>query len=107
MRNVAAVSQIVSFLTELAGIILFFLGYPIWAIVGGIVSLIDSAIQVIWGGQNGFITEVATIIVGAIIAQFSGIPLLTCIGLCLCIVAVAFTVIGMIPMLLSVGLRKK
>ncbi len=89
-EKIAGISSIISTMTEIVGIIFFF-SNPTITIFCAIVSWINSFLQSVYGGQRTFNTEIATIVISAVIAViikkpvFSIICFGTCIGSLLCL----------------------
>jgi len=97
-------NKFVNVCSNIAGAISFcgiILAFPhAWNIVllCGIVSLINSFIQIIFGEQNSIITEAVTIVIALIISVVFDISWLIVVPLTLCIVDFIITILGWIQM---------
>ena len=92
----AFIMQIIGFIASLVGTVCFYIGFPNITLICGAITIVDSYFQVIGGGQNGFITEIFTIVVGLVIAVIFDVPIIACIAVALCIGSLAMTIIGWI-----------
>ena len=90
--------SIISNVFSIVGIICGFSGiYALLYIASGI-TLMNSFMQVIFGVQKNFITEIATIIVGVIISLIFKIPMLIAIAFALCFAELIMYILGIIMM---------
>ena len=88
---------IISAISALVGVICYFIN-PVITIVCGVVSLINSVIQIAFGDQNNFGTEFFSIIVAVIISLIFDLPIFTFIGFILCVVEVIMAFLGWVMM---------
>lgn len=75
----------IEFLTSLTGIICFFTGHQIITLFCAAFSLLHSFLNVVFGEQNGFGTEILTIIVGMIVAVVFKLDMLGVVAVAICI----------------------
>ncbi len=96
------ISRIFSLSTTIISIIgiIFFFVNPTVTTVCACFSIINSFIQVIYGDQKNFSTEILTVIIAIIISGIAGISYWNTICLSLCIADVLLTVLGWISMVL-------
>ena len=102
MKIFAVIFQYISFVIAVIGIICYFNNTYFLTIICGFFTLIDSFIQVLWGDQNNFNTEIAFIVIAVVIALIFKLPLLPFIALILCITSVLFELIGWILMFFTI-----
>lgn len=83
MYQISNISGFISSLTSILGTIFYFFN-PTVTIVCAILSILNSLIQVVFGDQNNLNTEIATIIIAAIVALFikTSIFNFTCFAIC-------------------------
>lgn len=94
----AQISSIVSTLAAIVGIITYFIN-PTITIICGIISFINSLIQIFFGDQNNITTEIITIIIGLIAALIFDAPIFACICFALCIGEILLLLIGWLMLL--------
>lgn len=87
------VTGLVATVAAVAGVVFLCLGMPGWLLACAIVTLVDSAVQVLFGGQNNFATETLMLFVGLIISAF-GVPFLVAASAALCIETIIATIFG-------------
>lgn len=97
--TLVAFSPYISFVASVSGIICYFTGLFTITLICGLITLLDSAIQVFWGEQNNFVTEIITIIIGAMVALIFHLPFFACIFLFLCIGSAFMMLFGWISLL--------
>ncbi len=98
-------SGIVSFGFAIFGI--YSCPYDTYTVIAcGCITLVNSLIQVLWGGQNNLNTEILTIIIGFIIASIFNLPVFPCVFLCLCVADVLLAVLGWLWALISYFRRR-
>ena len=90
----------VSSISAIVGVVFWFIN-PTVTIVCALITIIDSIIQVIFGDQNNLTSEIATVIISAIISLIAKTPTFETICFGLCLVAAVFAIIGWISMLIS------
>ena len=96
----------ISTLTSIVGVIAFFCkAFPL-LIFCAVISILNSFIQVIFGEQNNFTTEIATIILFGIISFFAkaNIPIMISFGIC--IADVIMSVLGWISIFIFWKINK-
>lgn len=71
-------------IAAIVGIIAYFIN-PTITIICGIITFIDSLVQIFLGNQNNITTEIVTIIIGLIVALIIDVPVFACICFALCI----------------------
>lgn len=89
--------KIISFLGSLSsiiGIVAFFCNAPVITAICAGVTLIDSFLQVVFGDQNNFNTEIVTIIIGVIIGLVTDIGIVNGIAIALCFGCAIMTILG-------------
>lgn len=94
-----SISGLIADIAGCTGIVMYFIGMPIITVICASITIIDSIVQVVWGGQNNFITEVIAIIIGIIVGYVFNIHIVNSISLVLCIFCTVFLVIGLIPLI--------
>lgn len=94
----ATIFGVLSTIAAIVGVVFFFIN-PTVTIICAIISALNSLVQVIWGDQNNLNTEIATIVIGVIIALIADFSIFNTICFALCIVEALMTVIGWIFML--------
>lgn len=90
----------VSIASATAGIVFFYEGYRDITVIFGAISLIISILDRIFGDQNNLVTEIFSILVGAVVSAFWDVGLIRCISLMTCIGDVAIFAVGFIQILL-------
>lgn len=85
MKKFVEVMGAIEFLTSLAGIICFFTGHETITYFCAAFSLLHSFLNVVFGEQNGFGTEILTIIVGMIVAVVFKLDMLGVVAVAICI----------------------
>lgn len=85
----------ISGLLSIIGIILFFIN-PVFTIFCAAFSIIDSILQIFFGEQNNFSTEIFTIIIAVIIACIAKLSYINTISFALCICNALLWIIGWI-----------
>ncbi len=100
MNNSSLVTffKIFNLITSTLGIIFFFIN-PIFTLICGILSLLNSVVQVVEGEQNNFNTEIATIIICCIIALIFKLNLFYFISFILCVADIVMLLAGWIVVL--------
>jgi len=88
------ISSVVATISGLIGVISFFLGNPLITIVCAVICLCNSVIQVLFGGQNGFFTEIIAILVGLVVNRFVGMWWLPIVSVAICIENILFSITG-------------
>lgn len=88
-----------SSILSVIGIIFFFIN-PFITFLCAIFSLFNSVIQICFGDQNNFNTEISTIIIGLIISLIIKQPILKIVSMSVCIADILFLVLGWITMFL-------
>lgn len=96
-----SVISAVSIIASVVGII-FFLINPTVTVVCGILTFLNSIIQVIWGDQNNLSTEFITIIISIIIALIAKLSTFHVVCFALCLVETLMTIIGWIVMFVNI-----
>lgn len=91
---ITTVSSFVGFVASITGIISFLLNNPIITVICAVVTLVDSGIQIFIGDQNSFITEILTVLIGAIIGLITKIGIFSGIAVALCFVCAFMTLLG-------------
>lgn len=86
--------QTISFLCACAGTIFYFCNLPLLAVLCGVITLAESITNVLRGTQNNLITEIATLIIGLILALIFRLHIPSTLAVALCISNLLFTVIG-------------
>lgn len=107
MQKLVTVSGYVAALVALVGIICFFSGYNTAAIICGVLTLVDSGIQIFWGDQNNIVTEVIAAVVGLLIGLFTDYSVLSCVAVCLCASTCLMSVLGLIGLALQMPGMKR
>lgn len=92
--------NILSFLAVIIGVIAFFIN-PVITIFCGVISIMNSIIQVVMADQNNLNTEIATIIVAVIIALIFDLSIINIVSFALCAIELLMTVLGWIFMFIS------
>lgn len=96
---IASIFHVLSILAAIIGIIFFFIN-PAITIVCAIISVLNSIIQVVFGGQNNLNTEIATIIIAVIIALIIDTSIINIICFALCAADILMLISGWIFMLI-------
>ena len=86
----------ISFLLSIVGIVFYYLGYDAITFICAGISLVHSFINVCWGDQNGFVTEILTLIVGSLVAVIFKCEFWACLAVAICYGDVVFTLPGFI-----------
>lgn len=94
----AQLFNIISTLAAIIGIITYFIN-PAIAIVCGIISFLNSLVQIFLGDQNNLTTEIITIILAVIIALIIDVPIFTFICFALCAGEIILLLLGWILLL--------
>ena len=92
-KKTSNIISAISTIFAIAGIVCFFCGLRTITIICAVVTIIDSFVQIRWGDQNNFVTEIIAAIVGVFVALFTktNIVHLISVALCIwCIVALLF-----------------
>lgn len=89
-----------SSLSSLVGIVFFFFD-PRVTLICAAISLFNSVIQVFFGSQNGFTTEILEILIGAVISWVFDLTWYHSVALILCIGDFFLMLIGCIVLLIK------
>ncbi len=109
MERFAENYKIISSLFAVAGIVFYFLGFVWITILCALISISDSIIQVVWGEQNSFATEILAAFIGVVVSIFAHVPLFGVVALAICIESTALLLIGFlftIPTLIARIVRR-
>jgi hypothetical protein len=79
-----------------AGIICFFTGHETITYFCAAFSILHSFLNVVFGEQNGFGTEILTIIVGVIVAVVFHLDMLGVVAVAICIGSVAILIVPLV-----------
>lgn len=90
-----SVLSVIDIIAVIIGCIFYFIN-PTVTIICGVITAINSVTQVVWGDQNNFSTEIATIIISLIIASLADLPIFEFICFILCAVDLLMLVVGWI-----------
>lgn len=99
--TIALIMTITGLIASVVGIIFFFRGNTDVTCVCAVLTIVDSVVQCIWGDQKNLVTEIAAVIIGAILSAFLPGGFLALASVALCIETVAFTVIGWLAALVA------
>ena len=88
---------IMSAISSIVGVICYFINAGI-TIICGVVSLINSVVQITFGDQNNLGTEIFSVFVAVIISLIFNLPIFAFIGFILCVVEVIMAFLGWIMM---------
>jgi hypothetical protein len=80
----------------IAGIICFFTGHETITYFCAAFSILHSFLNVVFGEQNGFGTEILTIIVGVIVAVVFHLDMLGVVAVAICIGSVAILIVPLV-----------
>ena len=95
MYQFARFFNFVSSIASMIGIVCFFIN-PTITIICGILSLVNSILQVAFSDQNNLSTEITTIIIAIILALIIKTPIIPLIALFLCGVEILMLIISWI-----------
>ena len=90
----------ISGIVSLIGSVFFFIN-PVVTIFCAVFSLINSYIQVVYGSQRNFTTEITTMIIGLIVALLAKLSIANTIAFSLCLADAVMFVIGWIGLIIS------
>ncbi len=96
------VCSAISLVVAVIGVIRFARGETEGIVICAAISLANSLIQCICGAQNNLVTEIVTIMVGAVVSAFWDIGFLNCVALLLCVCEIIMTVLGYALMVFAV-----
>ncbi len=102
MYKFAMVITHLSGITSIIGFIFAFINPSVTLVLAGF-SLFASVMNVWFGDQNGFVTEIFTIIMGLLIGLVSEIPIAVAIGAAICFGDALISIIGWISLLVYTG----
>ena len=94
------VSGIISLAFSVCGIVALICNLHWLLFVSAAVTLVDSVIQVAWGAQNGFTTEIIKVSIGGILSLF-GLNFFVCASAAFCIGTFAESLFGIILLIVS------
>ena len=89
---------VVSTISAIIGIVFFFIN-PIVTIVCGCITILNSLVQITFGGQNNIATEIITALIGLIVSLFVGSPIFLTICFALCIGDAVISTLGYVMLL--------
>ena len=87
---------IIANIVAIAGIVCFFCGLRTVTVICAVITIIDSFIQIRWGDQNNFVTEIIAAIVGVFVALFTKTNIVHLISVVLCIWCIVALLFGWI-----------
>lgn len=105
-HTIALVLGFITSLAAIAGIILYFIGLPLWTVICAALSLGEAILGHVIGELKSFATQIWASLIACVISIAAHIDLISCIALALCIEAVLTSVAGWI-MVLIVSKRKR
>lgn len=106
MYTLSRISGILSVVFAILGIIFWFIN-PLVTVICAVLTLIDSVIQIKYGGQNGFATEILEIIIGSAIAIIAKLNYLNTVSFVLCIGTFLLWFVGIISIIISSNSYRK
>lgn len=96
MKKFVEILGTIEFLTSLAGIICFFTGHQTITLFCAAFSILHSFLNVVFGDQNGFGTEILTIFIGMIVAVVFRLNMLNVVAVAICIGVYAILLIPLV-----------
>lgn len=100
MYSLSRITGVLSTLTSVLGIIFYFVN-PVVTIYCAVFTLIDSIMQIRYGGQNNFCTEALEIIIGSAIALIAKLNYWYTVSFVICIGTLLLWFIGIISMMIA------
>lgn len=89
--------RIMSAISSIVGVICYFIN-PVITIICGVVSLINSVVQITFGDQNNLSTEIFSVFIAVIISLIFDLPIFAFIGFILCVVEIIMAFLGWVMM---------
>jgi len=96
MKKFVEVLGGIEFFVAIAGIVCFFTGHQTITFFCAAFSLLHSFLNVVFGEQNGFGTEIFTIIVAMIVAVVFKLDMLGVVAVALCIGSAAILIVPLV-----------
>ena len=90
----------ISSISAIIGTVFWFIN-PTITIICAVISALNSIVQVCFGEQTNLVTEIATIIISAIIALIAKTPIFITICFGICITDAVMSILGWITMFVS------
>lgn len=108
MKNkLSSASGAIAFIVAILGTAFYFLDLPGLMFLCSALVIADSIIQVLFGGQNGFTTEILASIIGFIVSRIFQINIIETVSVAICIECVLLSGIGYIMVLIYFVKLKK
>lgn len=85
---------------SIIGIISFYIDKPSVVYIAASITIFNSLIQVVFGGQNSFATEVFTVFLALVLSIFMSSPTLLVISLFLCFSDAIIGLLGLLQLIL-------
>jgi hypothetical protein len=96
MKKFVEIMGGIELLVALVGIVCFFIGHETITLFCAAFSLLHSFLNVVFGDQNGFGTEILTIFIGMIVAVVFRLNMLNVVAVAICIGVYAILLIPLV-----------
>lgn len=104
MKKIVEHMAVLEFVAAVAGIICFFTGHQTITFFCAGFSLLHSFLNVVFGEQNGFGTEILTVIVAIVVSMVFHLDMFGVVAVAICIGSVAIMIV---PLLLIAVFGRK